>query len=61
MLGCSLRTVQNYCDENKIISYRNVKNRRLVDKDKLKEVKTTHDFSRKTHLQTNTQILCRIR
>ena len=35
MLGCSLRTVQNYCDENKIISYRNVKNRRLVDKDKL--------------------------
>lgn len=35
MLGCSVRTVQNYCDENKIISYRNVKNRRLVDKDKL--------------------------
>ena len=35
ILGCSVRTVQNYCDENKIISYRNVKNRRLVDKDKL--------------------------
>ena len=35
MLGCSVRTVQNYCDENKIISYRDVKNRRLVDKDKL--------------------------
>lgn len=35
MLGCYVRTVQNYCDENKIISYRNVKNRRLVDKDKL--------------------------
>ncbi len=35
MLGCSVRTVQNYCDESKIISYRNVKNRRLVDKDKL--------------------------
>ena len=32
MLGCSVRTVQNYCDENKIISYRNVKNRRLVDR-----------------------------
>lgn len=33
--SCSVRTVQNYCDENKIISYRNVKNRRLIDKDKL--------------------------
>lgn len=35
MLGCSVRTVRNYCKENKIISYRNVKNHRLVDKDKL--------------------------
>ena len=37
MLGCSVRTIQNYCDENRIESYRNIKNRRQVDKDKLIE------------------------
>ena len=37
MLGCSVRTIQNYCDENRIESYRSIKNRRQVDKDKLIE------------------------
>ena len=31
----STKDIYQPCDENKIISYRNVKNRRLVDKDKL--------------------------
>lgn len=35
MLGCSVRTIQNYCNNNLLKSYRNAKNRRLIDKQDL--------------------------
>lgn len=35
MLGCSVRTVQNYCNNDLLKSYRNTKNKRLIDKQDL--------------------------
>ena len=35
MLGCSVRTIQYYCNNNLLKSYRNAKNRRLIDKQDL--------------------------
>ena len=37
MLGCTVRTVQNYCDSGKIKSYRSSTNRRMIDKQDLVE------------------------